>query len=303
MGEQRASVRTLVSVPDVTLLGAAEIRAIADDLALRPSKAFGQNFVIDPNTVRRIVRVAQVEPGTCVVEVGPGLGSLTLGLLDAGACVLALEIDERLANQLKPTVLRHAPKVAGQLHVRQVDALRLAEADVTTWSPPPTALIANLPYNVAVPILLHLLALLPSLQACLVMVQKEVAERLSAPAGSRTYGAPSVKLQWYGSCEYAGEISRQVFWPVPNVDSALVRLSRTPPPPCRAKREQVFAVIDRAFMQRRKTLRASLAGLFGDTGTCAAVLRAAQIEPERRPETLRVSDFARIADALEDRIA
>jgi len=303
VGEQRASVRTLVTVPDVTLLGAAEIRSIASDLALRPSKAFGQNFVIDPNTVRRIVRVAQVEPGSSVVEVGPGLGSLTLGLLEAGASVLALEIDERLAHQLIPTVQQHAPKVTGRLSVRQVDALRLTEADVATWNPPPAALIANLPYNVAVPILLHLLALVPSLQTCLVMVQKEVAERLSAPPGSRTYGAPSVKVQWYGSCEYAGEISRQIFWPVPNVDSALVRLVGSPPPPCRSTREQVFAIIDRAFMQRRKTLRASLAGLVGDTGTCATVLGQAQIEPDRRPETLRVSDFARIADALADRIA
>lgn len=287
---------------DVTLLGAAEIRAIAAELALRPSKAYGQNFVIDPNTVRRIVRQAQVVPGTCVLEVGPGLGSLTLGLLDAGLSVRAVEIDARLAAQLSSTVLRHAPSVAERLIVQQVDALRIESADVAGWHPQPTALIANLPYNVAVPILLHLLALLPHLTTCLVMVQKEVAERLAAQPGTRTYGAPSVKLQWYGACEYAGEISRQVFWPVPNVDSALVRLTRTTPPPCRASREVVFGIVDRAFAQRRKTLRASLAPLVGDGTACAALLQRAQIDPGRRPETLCVSEFARIADALADRI-
>lgn len=287
---------------DVTLLGAAEIRAIAAELALRPSKAYGQNFVIDPNTVRRIVRHAQVPPGTQVLEVGPGLGSLTLGLLDAGMSVRALEIDGRLAAQLSSTVLRHAPSAAERLLVQQVDALRIESAEVVEWHPQPTALIANLPYNVAVPILLHLLALLPQLTTCLVMVQKEVAERLVAQPGTRTYGAPSVKLQWYGTCEYAGEISRQVFWPIPNVDSALVRLTCATAPTCGVSREAVFGIVDRAFAQRRKTLRASLAPLVGDGAACAALLHRAQIDPGRRPETLRVSEFARIADALADRI-
>ena len=303
MGEQRAGLRALVAVSAITLLGAAEIRAIATDLELRPNKAHGQNFVIDPNTVRRIVRLAQVPSGTHVLEVGPGLGSLTLALLEAGAVVRALEIDGRLASQLQFTVHRHAPALSGHLEVQQADALHISAADVAGWNPRPTALIANLPYNVAVPILLHLLSLLPELQSCLVMVQKEVAERLAAQPGTRTYGAPSAKLQWYGTCEYVGEVSRQVFWPVPNVDSALVRITCTLPPECSASRSEVFAIIDRAFMQRRKTLRASLAPAFGSSQACAAALMDAQIDPERRPETLGVVEFAQIADRCTDGIA
>jgi len=287
----------------VTLLGAAEVRAIAQRLELRPSKAFGQNFVIDPNSVRRIVRVAHLSPGMRVLEVGPGLGSLTLALLDVGVDVIAVEVDARLAGQLPSTVAECAPKCLARLQVVQADALRISSEQIDRWQPQPTALVANLPYNVAVPILLHLLSLVTNLQTCLVMVQKEVAERLAAAPGSRVYGAPSVKLQWYGNCEYAGEVSRHVFWPVPNVDSALVRIIRAEPPPCRSTRERVFDVIDTAFGQRRKTLRASLAPLAGDGATSQEVLEAAQVDPGRRPETLRIADFARIADVLGDRIA
>ncbi|HEY2984493.1 MAG TPA: 16S rRNA (adenine(1518)-N(6)/adenine(1519)-N(6))-dimethyltransferase RsmA [Jatrophihabitantaceae bacterium] len=277
------------------LLGPAEIRALAATLGVRPTKALGQNFLHDANTIRRIVRVAGVSPGEVVVEIGPGLGSLTLGLLESGARVVAVEIDALLAGALASTVAAHQPDAAGRLTVVQADALRLTELP----DPQPSALVANLPYNVAVPVVLHLLESLPSLRHGLVMVQAEVADRLAAPPGSRTYGVPSVKAAWYAAAERAGTVPRAVFWPVPNVDSGLVRLTRRAPPalPDGVARTDVFTVIDQAFAQRRKMLRSALASWAGSPAAAEAVLRAAGIDPTLRGETLDVTAFARIAAA------
>ena len=278
----------------VRLLGAAEVRRLADELDLRPSKQRGQNFVIDGNTVRRIVRDAGVGPEDVVLEIGPGLGSLTLALLEVARHVVAVEIDDRLAARLAQTVDDHAPELADRLTVVEGDALRL-----TTVEPAPTALVANLPYNVSVPVLLHLLSILPSLERGLVMVQAEVADRLAAPPGSRTYGVPSVKAAWYADVRRVGNIGRNVFWPAPNVDSGLVAWERRDPPRTTASREQVFAVVDAAFAQRRKTLRAVLRPMAGDTARIEAVLDAAGVDPTARGEVLDVAAFARIAEAME----
>jgi 16S rRNA (adenine1518-N6/adenine1519-N6)-dimethyltransferase len=276
-----------------TLLGPAEVRALAGRLGIRPTKQWGQNFVIDANTVRRIVRAADVGPQDVVVEVGPGLGSLTLGLLQAARHVTALEIDPVLAAELPRTVRRHAPDVADRLSVLHTDALRVQELP----DPQPTALVANLPYNVAVPVVLHLLQQLPTLEKVLVMVQWEVAERLAAGPGSRTYGVPSVKAAWYADVTPAGRIGRTVFWPAPNVDSGLVRMVRRDPPSTPATRQEVFAVVDAAFAQRRKTLRAALAGWAGGAPRAEEILRAAGVDPSLRGERLSVDDFAAIAAA------
>jgi 16S rRNA (adenine1518-N6/adenine1519-N6)-dimethyltransferase len=276
-----------------TLLGPAEVRALAGRLGIRPTKQWGQNFVIDANTVRRIVRAADVGPQDVVVEVGPGLGSLTLGLLQAARHVTALEIDPVLADELPRTVRRHAPDVADRLSVLHTDALRVQELP----DPQPTALVANLPYNVAVPVVLHLLQQLPTLEKVLVMVQWEVAERLAAGPGSRTYGVPSVKAAWYADVTPAGRIGRTVFWPAPNVDSGLVRMVRRDPPSTPATRQEVFAVVDAAFAQRRKTLRAALAGWAGGAPRAEEILRAAGVDPSLRGERLSVDDFAAIAAA------
>jgi 16S rRNA (adenine1518-N6/adenine1519-N6)-dimethyltransferase len=278
----------------VRLLGAAEVRRLADELDLRPSKQRGQNFVIDGNTVRRIVRVSGIGPDDVVLEVGPGLGSLTLALLEVARHVTAVEVDDRLAGRLARTVTEHAPELVEHLTVVQADALRLTALD----GPAPTALVANLPYNVSVPVLLHLLALLPDLQKGLVMVQAEVADRLAAPPGSRTYGVPSVKAAWYADVRRVGTVPRSVFWPVPNVDSGLVGWERRDPPVTTVSREQVFAVVDAAFAQRRKTLRAALRPMAGDTATIEAALDAAGVDPTARGEVLDVAAFARIAEAL-----
>jgi 16S rRNA (adenine1518-N6/adenine1519-N6)-dimethyltransferase len=280
------------------LLGIGDLRALVAQLSIRPTKSLGQNFVHDQNTVRRIVRAADVEPGTVVLEVGPGLGSLTLGLLAAGADVTALEIDPALAGALPAVVATHARDpidAARRFRLVQADALAVRALD----GPPPTALVANLPYNVAVPVLLHLLELLPSLRTGLVMVQTEVAERLAAGPGSRVYGVPSAKLAWYAAASLAGSVSRAVFWPVPNVDSSLLRFTRhaAPSVPGGVRREDVFAVIDAAFAQRRKTLRAALAGWAGSPDAAASTLVAAGIDPSARGETLDVSAFARLAAA------
>ena len=277
----------------VRLLGAAEVRRLADELDLRPSKQRGQNFVIDGNTVRRIVRESGVDADDVVIEIGPGLGSLTLALLEVARHVVAVEVDDRLAGRLVRTVREHAPDLAERLTVVEADALR-----VDVVEPAPTALVANLPYNVSVPVLLHLLALLPSLERGLVMVQAEVADRLAAPPGSRTYGVPSVKAAWYADVRRVGNVGRNVFWPAPNVDSGLVGWTRRDPPATTANREQVFAVVDAAFAQRRKTLRAALRPLVGDTATVEAALVAAGVDPTARGEVLDVAAFARIAEAL-----
>ena len=277
------------------LLGPAEVRQLAAELDLRPTKQRGQNFVIDANTVRRIVREAGVGPDDVVLEVGPGLGSLTLALLEVGARVVAIEIDERLATRLPVTVAEHAPEALDRLHVVAADALRVTEVP----GPPPTTLVANLPYNVSVPVLLHLLTLLPSLERGLVMVQAEVADRLAAGPGSKVYGIPSVKAAWFADVRRAGTVGRHVFWPEPNVDSGLVSWVRRDPPATTATRQQVFAVVDAAFAQRRKGLRGALRGLAGSTEAAEKALAAAGIAPLERGESLTVADFARIAEALE----
>jgi 16S rRNA (adenine1518-N6/adenine1519-N6)-dimethyltransferase len=276
---------------DAGLLGPADIRRRAAELGLRPAKALGQNFVLDANTVRRIVRAADLDADDVVLEVGPGLGSLTLGLLPVVAGVVAVEVDPVLASALPATVSERAPSYIDRLQIVTADALTLD----TIPGPPPTALVANLPYNVAVPVLLRLLERVPSLRRGLVMVQAEVADRLSAPPGSRVYGAPSVKLAWYADARRAGAVARSVFWPVPNVDSALVAWTRRDPPPTDATREEVFAVIDAAFGQRRKMLRSALATWAGSPHRAESVVRAADVDPRARGELLTVADFARIA--------
>lgn len=273
------------------LLGAIDVRRLATTAGLRPSKALGQNFVHDANTVRRIVRTANLSPADVVLEVGPGLGSLTLGLLPAAARVVAVEVDEALAAQLPQTVAERAPQHADRLAVVRADALRIQE----TPGPPPTVLVANLPYNVAVPVLLHLLAVLPSLRHGLVMVQAEVADRLAAPPGSRTYGVPSVKAAWYADVRRVGSVGRTVFWPAPRVDSGLVALTRRAPPA--GDRAATFGCIDAAFAQRRKTLRAALAEWAGGADLAEQALRSAGVDPRARGEQLAVADFARIAVA------
>ncbi|CAM2808326.1 16S rRNA (adenine(1518)-N(6)/adenine(1519)-N(6))-dimethyltransferase RsmA [Saccharomonospora xinjiangensis] len=273
------------------LLGAAEIRRLASALGLRPTKKLGQNFVHDANTVRRIVDLAGVGQGDAVLEVGPGLGSLTLGLLHAGARVLAVEIDPVLAARLPATVAEHAPEDADRFSVLERDALRLRAQELPT---PPTALVANLPYNVAVPVVLHLLAELPSLRRALVMVQTEVADRMAAAPGGRVYGVPSVKLAWYGRARKVAPVSRSVFWPVPNVDSSLVAFERSDPPEG-VDRETVFALVDAAFAQRRKTLRAALTSWAGSADRAEILLRRAGIEPSTRGERLTVGEFAELA--------
>ncbi|RIK17662.1 MAG: 16S rRNA (adenine(1518)-N(6)/adenine(1519)-N(6))-dimethyltransferase [Acidobacteria bacterium] len=274
------------------LLGPAEIRDLAARLGIRPTKAWGQNFVIDKGTVRRIVRAAGLGADDVVLEVGPGLGSLTLAMLPHVRHVTALEIDPVLAEQLPRTVTDLAPGLADRLAVLHTDALRVTGLP----DPQPTALVANLPYNVAVPVVLHLLATVPTIEKVLVMVQLEVAERLAATPGSKVYGVPSVKAAWYAHVTSAGRIGRTVFWPAPNVDSGLVRMVRRDPPATRATREEVFAVVDAAFAQRRKTLRAALSGWAGSGAAAEEALRAAGVDPRARGEVLTVEDFARIAE-------
>ena len=281
--------------PAAALLGPAEIRALAEELHIRPTKKLGQNFVHDANTVRRIVAAAKLGADDVVLEVGPGLGSLTLALLPACRAVLAVEIDPVLAARLPVTVADRAPALAEHLHVLPMDALRLRAADLD-GRPAPTALVANLPYNVAVPVVLHLLAELPSLATGLVMVQAEVADRLAAPPGNRSYGVPSVKAAWYAQARRAGSVPRAVFWPVPGVDSALVAFTRRPAPSTVSK-DVVFSLVDAAFAQRRKTLRAALAGWAGSPDAAQSLLEAAGLAPTARGEQLSVEDFARLASA------
>jgi 16S rRNA (adenine1518-N6/adenine1519-N6)-dimethyltransferase len=272
-----------------TLLGPAEIRDLAEMLGVNPTKKLGQNFVIDGNTVRRIVKVAEVAAGDTVVEVGPGLGSLTLGLLEVGASVVAVEIDDRLAEQLPLTVELMQPGVP--LTVIRHDALKILDLPGN-----PSRLVANLPYNVSVPVLLHLLEHFESIRAGVVMVQAEVGERLAAAPGSKIYGSPSVKAAWYGDFRTAGKVSRQVFWPVPNVDSILVAFERRAQPlESEELRLATFALVDAAFQQRRKMLRQSLSVVLTDSGRAAELMTAAGIDPTTRGEQLTVDDFLAIA--------
>ncbi|MHB1164220.1 MAG: 16S rRNA (adenine(1518)-N(6)/adenine(1519)-N(6))-dimethyltransferase RsmA [Candidatus Nanopelagicales bacterium] len=279
--------------PDDGLLGGGDVRALVAELGLRPTKRWGQNFVTDPNTVRRIVRSARVGEDDVVLEVGPGLGSLTLALLPRVRRVVAVEVDPVLAARLPLTVAERQPARAGRLDVIHADALRLVEIPHG-----PTALVANLPYNIAVPVVLHLLEVVPTLRTVLVMVQKEVADRLAAGPGSRVYGIPSVKARWYCAVEPAGSIGTTVFWPVPHVDSGLVRMTRHDPPASASGRAATFAVVDAAFAQRRKTLRSALAGIAGGAARAEEALVAAGVAPAERGESLDVAAFARISDAL-----
>jgi len=300
----------------VRLLGAGDIRDIAGRLGVRPAKRLGQNFVVEQGSVRRIAALAAPRDGDVVLEVGPGLGSLTLALLEASAGtdarLVAVEIDPALAAELPRTVADRAQDVAGQFLAVQADALHVGpsgsahkpadgggrDREITVELPwAPTVLAANLPYNVAVPVVLHLLAALPSLERGVVMVQAEVADRMCAGPGSRVYGAPSAKLAWFAAARPAGVVPRSVFWPVPNVDSKLVTFTRRDPPPTSASRQEVFAVIDAAFGQRRKTLRAALAGWAGSPAEAERLLRAACVDPGARGESLGIAEFARVAEA------
>ena len=272
------------------LLGPVEIRELAELLDIQPTKKLGQNFVIDANTVRRIVKSAGVVAGETVVEVGPGLGSRTLGLLETGASVVAVEIDKRLAAQLPATVSKFQPD--SELIVITEDALR-----VTELPNDPTVFVANLPYNVSVPVLLHFLERFPTIDRGLVMVQAEVGQRVAAGPGSKIYGSPSVKAAWYGDFSTAGQVSRQVFWPVPNVDSILVRFNRHEQPGTEAERLSTFELVDAAFQQRRKMLRQALSGVLGGSAGASSTLEAAGVAPTARGEELTVADFLAVARA------
>lgn len=281
-------------------LGPAAIRELARRLGVRPSRQLGQNFVVDAGTVTKIATLARVRESDVVLEVGPGFGSLTLPLLATGARVVAVEVDPVLAAALPETVGQRAPELAGRLSVVTGDALRLGTADLP-GDEPPSVLVANLPYNVAVPVVLHVLATLGSVRRCLVMVQAEVADRMVAAPGGRVYGVPSVKLAWYGVVRRAGSVPRSVFWPVPRVDSGLVSVTRHDRPPwagtdgATVSREEVFAVVDAAFAQRRKTLRAALAGWARSAADAERILRAAGIDPGLRGEALGIAEYVRIA--------
>ncbi|XVS65157.1 16S rRNA (adenine(1518)-N(6)/adenine(1519)-N(6))-dimethyltransferase RsmA [Actinosynnema sp. CA-299493] len=279
------------------LLGPADVRRLAAELDIRPTKKLGQNFVHDPNTVRRIVSAADLRPDDVVLEVGPGLGSLTLALLPSCRALVAVEIDGVLADRLPVTVAERAPQLAERLSVVHADAMRVTPDQLPVA---PTALVANLPYNVAVPVVLHLLAVLPSLRTGLVMVQSEVADRMAAGPGSKVYGVPSVKLAWYADARRAGPVPRSVFWPVPNVDSALVAFDRhetlsTVDP------KRLFALVDAAFAQRRKMLRGALSGWAGSAAEAQRLLVAAGVDPAVRGEQLAVGDFIRIAEVASTR--
>ena len=278
----------------MSLLGAAEIRELAELLDLRPAKSLGQNFVIDGNVCQKIVRVAGVTADDIALEIGPGLGSLTLALLEVTSNVIAVEIDNRLAERLPITVAEHRDSDY-QLTVINTDALALRELPVA-----PTVLVANLPYNVSVPVLLHLLEILPSLNTGVVMVQAEVADRLAAKPGTKEYGIPSLKASWWAQVSGAGSVSRSIFWPVPGVDSKLVSFKRHETPGDEAMRKGVFQLVDAACAQRRKMLRAALSGIFGSSAKAEAVLIAAGIDPTLRGESLLIDSFCAIYNASQD---
>ena len=274
------------------LLNPTEIRELAAKLGLKPTKKLGQNFVIDKNTVEKIVRTSNVSKDSIVLEVGPGLGSLTLALMATGAKVIAVEIDERLAEIL-PNTAKAKGFGESQLIVINKDALEISKNDVYN----PDVLVANLPYNVSVPVIIHILETFQSIKNYLVMVQSEVADRLAASPGSRTYGSPSVKLQWYAEVSKAGSISRNVFWPVPNVDSDLVQLHRRNNVD-ESIRKELFAVVDAAFSQRRKMLRSALSSMCGGSEKASEILESVQIDPRLRGEALNVSDYVRLTEGM-----
>ncbi|CAB5121937.1 MAG: 16S rRNA (adenine(1518)-N(6)/adenine(1519)-N(6))-dimethyltransferase RsmA [Actinobacteria bacterium] len=277
----------------MSLLGAAQIRELAATLDLKPSKSLGQNFVIDSNICTKIVRVAGVTKADIALEIGPGLGSLTLALLESAATVVAVEIDKRLADQLPITVANNYERPENLIVITQ-DALTLKELPVQ-----PTVLVANLPYNVSVPVLLSLLERFPSLRTGVVMVQAEVADRLAGRPGTKEYGIPSVKAAWWAEVKGAGSISRSVFWPAPNVDSKLVSFTRRNTPGDEALRKKTFAIIDAAFAQRRKMLRSALAPLYGSSSAAEGILLEAGVDPTLRGEALEISSFCSIASVSE----
>ncbi len=281
-----------MSKESLPLLGATEIRRLADELGIRPTKTLGQNFVIDGNTIRRIVAAANVSPEETVLEIGPGLGSLTLGIMDAAAKVVAVEIDPPLAKRLPQTMAEFRPGREKDLTVILSDAMK-----VTELPGEPTALVANLPYNVAVPVVLHLLEHFPSIRHGLVMVQDEVADRMSAGPGSKIYGVPSVKGAWYGTMRKAGVIGMNVFWPAPKIHSGLVGFTRDQDRSDAPARQEVFAIIDAAFAQRRKTLRAALSGWAGSGARAEEILTLAGIDPKERGEKLDIDAYIAIARA------
>jgi len=286
----RTPTHTACENAPVSLLGPAEVRRLANELNIRPTKKLGQNFVHDPNTVRKIVAAAGLTADDVVLEVGPGLGSLTLALLPSAKEVIAVEIDPPLAHRLPQTVQEHDPANASKLQVVLEDAMKVTREDLPAQ---PTAIVANLPYNIAVPVVLHLLHELPSLRKGLVMVQAEVADRMAAKPGSKIYGVPSVKLAWYAEARKAGAVGKNVFWPAPNVDSGLVSFTRHENPLSTVDKKRLFAIVDAAFAQRRKTLRAALKGT---TPNVDELLQKAGIDPQQRGEQLSVIDFIRIAE-------
>ena len=275
----------------VELLGAADVRALAESLGVAPTKKLGQNFVTDPNTIRRIVQAAKLTGSETVVEIGPGLGSLTLGLLEKAKNVIAVEIDNKMAAAIEETVAKRAP--GKNFYLISADALKVTELPLE-----PDALVANLPYNISVPVLLHFLEHFPTINSGLILVQAEVAHRLAAAAGSKVYGVPSAKLAWYANANLAGNIGRNIFWPAPNVDSALVYFSkRDVALGSEELRLETFAVIDNAFSQRRKTLRQALAGWAGSASLAEEIMNKAGIDSAKRGEALNILDFLAIAKA------
>jgi 16S rRNA (adenine1518-N6/adenine1519-N6)-dimethyltransferase len=278
----------------MTLLGAAQIRELAAQLDLKPSKSLGQNFVIDSNVCTKIVRTAGVTSDDIALEIGPGLGSLTLAMLEVAQSVIAVEIDSRLAQQLPITVAQHF-EYPENLTVINLDALAVNELPVA-----PTVLVANLPYNVSVPVLLHLLEKFPTLRTGVVMVQAEVADRLAAKPGGKEYGIPSVKAAWWADVKNVGTVSRSIFWPAPNVDSKLVGFTRRETAGSEESRAKVFTIIDAAFAQRRKMLRSALSSLYGSSSAAEAILIKAGIDPTLRGEALQVESFCKIAAVAPD---
>ena len=283
-----------VQLTSPRLLGPSDVRQLAESCGIRPTKQRGQNFVTDANTVRRIVKTSGIGPDDVVVEIGPGLGSLTLGLLEIARHVTAVEIDEVLAAQLPSTISTYAPDQVAAFDLVIADAMKVTSLP----GPAPTAMVANLPYNVSVPVLLTFFERFPSIQTGLVMVQAEVAHRLAAGPGSKTYGVPSVKAAWYAETRLAGSVGRNVFWPMPNVESSLVAWKRRPEPGDEALRLRTFAVIDAAFAQRRKTMRAALSVLAGSGVAAEDALVKADISPLARGESLGVAEFARLGRFL-----
>ena len=286
--------RREVQLTPPRLLGPSDIRELAESCGIRPTKQRGQNFVTDANTVRRIVKTSGIGPDDDVVEIGPGLGSLTLGLLEVARHVTAIEVDDVLAAQLPSTIATYAPDQMGSFELVVADAMKVSSLP----GPAPTAMVANLPYNVSVPVLLTFFERFPTIRTGLVMVQAEVAHRLAAGPGSKTYGVPSVKAAWYAEMRLSGSVGRNVFWPMPNVESSLVAWKRRAEPGDEAHRLRTFAVIDAAFAQRRKTMRAALSSLAGSGAAAEEALIKAGISPQARGESLGVDEFARLGTFL-----